>query len=199
MATAFPTLSRKPSRQSWSLQSNTQVHVSPLDGSVQTQSLPGARWLTTIEYDNLLQSDAAKLQGFLVSLGGRAGRALVPNFGQPRTRGNAGLAAPLVNGSFFAGATSIGTDFWNPGVTMEVGDFFGLDGFMYQLTQTCISNGSGQMTLVFGPGLRATPLDNTPVIILRPMITMMLLDDRQGWQYAPGGVRSYVLDFVEVL
>lgn len=196
MATAFPTLSRKPSRQSWSLQSNTQVHVSPLDGSVQTQSLPGARWLTTIEYDNLLPSDAARLQAFLLNLNGRSGRALIGNFGQPRSRGTIN-GTPLVNGAASALATTLATDGWGSGGAVKAGDFFGVGGRMYQVAADASAT-AGAMTISVSPPLQAAVLDNAALTFVAPTTTMMLVDDRQGWQYVPGLVRSYVLDFVEV-
>lgn len=198
MATAWPVLSRTPSRQSWSMAANTQVHVSPFDGSVQTQGLPGAKWITTVEYDNLLPADAAKLSAFLIGLGGRAGRALVSNFGQPRPRGS-WSGTPLVAGTPAAGATSITVDGWAPGAKLLAGDFFGVGARLYQTAADATADGSGIMTLTFAPGLRAALLDNAAVTLVNPTTTMMLVDDLQGWQYAPGSVRSFVLDFVEVL
>lgn len=199
MATAWPTLSLTPSRQSWSLMSNTQVHVSPFDGTVQTQPIPGAKWSTTVEYNSLMAADAMKLQAFLASLGGRAGRVLVGNFGQPYPRGAFG-GTPLVNGTpYLAGTSSIGTDGWTPGATMLAGDFFGLEGRLYQLNATATANGSGQMTITFSPPLRVTPLDNAPLTLVSPTTTMMLVDDMQGWTYGPGSRRGFAIDLVEVL
>lgn len=198
MSTAWPTLSRQPSRQSWSMAANTQTHVSPFDGSTQTQGLPGSKWITTIEYDNLLPADAGKLAAFLIGLNGRAGRALVPNFGQPRPRGSWG-GTPLVNGTPASGVTSITVDGWTAGSQLLAGDYFGVGGRLYQVPADATADGSGIMTLTLTPGLRAALLDNSALTLVRPTTTMMLVDDLQGWQYAPGKVRSFVLDFVEVL
>ena len=199
MPTAWPTLSRLPSRQSLMLTYNTQVHVSPFDGSVQTQQMPGAKWGTTIEYDNLLPADALKLQAFLASLGGRAGRISVGNFGQPYPSGSAG-GTPLINGfPYLRGASSIGTDGWTPGATMRAGDFFGLDDRLYQVNADATANGSGQMTITFSPPLRTGPLDNAALTLSSPTTTMMLVDDMQGWSYAAGLFRSFAVDLIEVL
>jgi hypothetical protein len=198
MPTAWPTLSRDPSLQTWSLTANTQAHVSPFDGSVQTQGLPGAKWVTTITYANLMASDAAKMAAFLAALGGRAGRITVGNFGQPRPRGT-WSGAPLVAGAPAAGATSITTDGWTPSSQLLAGDFFGLGSRLYQVSADATADGSGIMTVTFAPGLRAAVLDNSAVTLVNPTTTMMLVDDSQGWQYAPGGARTFVVDLVEWL
>lgn len=198
MSTAWPTLTRKPSRQSWSMAANTQVHVSPFDGSTQTQGLPGAKWITSVEYDSLLPADAAKLSAFLIGLGGRAGRVLVPNFGQPRPRGS-WSGTPLVAGTPASGATSITVDGWTPGSQLLAGDFFGVGGRIYQAAADATADGGGIMTLTCAPGLRAALLDNSALTLVNPTTTMMLVDDLQGWQYAAGTVRSFVIDLIEVL
>lgn len=198
MATAWPTLTRYPSSQTWSLGANTQTHVSPFDGSVQTQGLPGAKWLTTITYSNLMPADAAKMAAFLASLGGRAGRITVGNFGEPRPRG-VWTGTPLVAGTPAAGATSMTVDGWGAGSQLLAGDFFGVASRLYQVAANATADGSGVMTLTFAPGLRAALLDNAPITLESPTTTMMLIDDVQGWQYAPGAARSFVVDMVEVL
>jgi hypothetical protein len=198
MPTAWPTLSRIPSRQSLMLTYNTQVHVSPFDGSVQTQPVPGAKWGTTIEYDNLLPADALKLQAFLASLGGRAGRVLVGNFGQPYPSGTI-AGTPLVNGAgFVAGNSSVNTDGWGAGGSLKAGDFFGLSGRLYQVNEDA-SASAGAMTITFSPPLRAAVLDNSALTFSAPTTTMMLVDDMQGWSYTAGLFRSFAIDLVEVL
>lgn len=198
MPTAWPTLSRLPSRQSLMLTYNTQVHVSPFDGSVQTQQMPGAKWSTAIEYDNLLPADALKLQAFLASLGGRAGRISVGNFGQPYPTGTI-VGTPLVNGAaFVAGNSTISTDGWSAGGSLKAGDFFGLAGRLYQVNEDA-SASAGAMTITFSPPLRAAVLDNSALTFSAPTTTMMLVDDMQGWSYSAGLFRSFSIDLIEVL
>jgi hypothetical protein len=195
---SWPTLSRDPMMQRWNLIASTQVATSPLNGATQTQALPGMLWATTLEY-SLLGDDARKMEAFLLSMQGRAGRVFVGNFGQYKPRGTA-AGTPLVNGfPYLAGATSIGTDGWTPGVTMLAGDYFGVANRLHMVTVDATANGSGQMTLQFVPPLLATLADNAAITIERPTTTMMLLDDRQGWSYAPGVVRSYVVDLIEAI
>lgn len=194
----WPVLSAAPIRQQWSLIASTQVATSPLNGAAQTQALPGMLWSTTIEYA-LRGDNARRFEAFLLSLQGRAGRVAIGNFGAPRPRG-AAAGTPLVNGfPYLAGSTTIGTDGWTPGTTLLAGDYFGLGGRLHMQTEDATANGSGQMTLTFVPPLFASPADNAPLTLVRPTTTMMLLDDRQGWLYAAGGVRSYVVDLIEAI
>lgn len=201
MPTAWPTLAtrRLPSRQSWSLVAATQVHASPFNGAVQTQVLSAAVWATTIQYDNLGAADAAILQAFLAGLQGRAGRVTAGNFAQPRIRGTA-TGAPTIKvlgGGQTGNALTV--DGMTPGTTLLAGDLFGVEDRLYMLSASVTANGSGQATLAFAPKLRVSPAANAPLTLSSPTTTMMLVDDRQGWDYAPGGRRSYVIDLIEVL
>lgn len=201
MPTAWPTLAtrRLPSRQSWSLVAATQVHTSPFNGAVQTQVLSAAVWATTIQYDNLDRADAAILQAFIASLQGRAGRITVGNLAQPRLRGNATPIPTIkVNGAGQSGNT-LTLDGVTPGTYFAAGDFVGLESRLYMVTADVTANGVGLLTMNISPALRATPAVLSPLTIVSPTTTMMLVDDRQGWDYAPGGRRSYTIDLIEVL
>lgn len=193
----WPTLSRGPTRQQWNLTASTQVAASALNGATQTQVMPGALWSTTVEY-SLLGADAKRFEAFLLSLQGRAGRVSVGNFGAVRPRGTVS-GSPLVNGAALSGASTLAIDGVSAGVTLLAGDYFGVGNRLHMATVDATANGSGQMTVSFVPPLRAAVADNAAVTLVRPTTTMMLLDDRQGWLYAAGGLRTYVVDLIEAI
>ena len=67
---------------SWRKLSNTQAFESPLTRSVQTFSMPGARWACTATWQNLTADEASLFRAFLYGLRGRAGRFYLPHFGR---------------------------------------------------------------------------------------------------------------------
>ena len=191
----WPNITSKPTRQQWQLQSLTQTHESPLTGSVQTQSLPGARWMTTIEYEGITDPDEqATLQTFSIQLRGRAGRVNVPNYGW--TRRGSGSGTVLVKGGSQTGTTLL-TDGWTAGATVKVGDFFQVGSEMKMIITNATADGSGNMTLTFEPPLRDIPNDNAPINYTAPVVTMMPLGDVAPWTYEAGDVMSFTFDLME--
>lgn len=200
--TAWPTLitRRTPSRQTWQLVAATQVHESTFNGATQTQALSAAVWATSISYDNLSAADAAIMQAFLAGLQGRAGRVTVGNLAAPRIRGTA-VAVPTIKirGSGQTGA-AVNIDGINPGTGVKAGDLFGLESRLYMFTADGTADGLGQINgIAISPPLRSSPAANAPLTMTSPTTTMRLMDDRQGWDYAPGSRRSFTVDLVEVL
>jgi len=185
----FPTLTRSaPHRIEWGLRSNVQVSTSPLNGSVQTVELPGARWRCTMYYENLLADDAAKLQSFLVQLRGQAGRFLCPCWARLTPRGLGG-GAPLVSGAGQTGnvLTVSGASPSKAGWLRE-GDFisFGTVPELHMVKSDASTNVSGLATLSIEPPIRVSPANGAAVTILRPVAHMMLTESEVAWSQLPG-------------
>jgi hypothetical protein len=176
---SFPTLSKQPSGFMIQLKANTMAFESPLNGSVQTVDLPGARWICEVRYDNLIKADRLILQAFLAQLRGRAGRAYLWDMSHPIPQGPA-TGSPLVNGSSQTGTTLI-TDGWTSGITgiLKPGDLFGCNGQVHRIVSTITSDGSGNATLTFEPPMRSAPADNEVITVTEPKFTAMLMDDDQ--------------------
>lgn len=181
MATlTLPTLARlAPTVVSFRLFYNTQSFESPLNRTVQTLELPGARWMATIEYKNLQESDARILKAFLAQLRGAAGRFYLGDLSHGTPSGTA-LGNPLVKGASQVG-TSLVTDGWTPDQTSLLfpGDYFSVNGELKLVTAVCVSDGSGNATITFEPPLRAAPADNAPLTVINPVATFRLKDDEQ--------------------
>ena len=175
----------------------TQIHESPLTGSMQTQQLPGARWMTNITIEGVIsEDDQAALQIFNLKMRGRAGRIAVPNLGY-RRRGTGG-GTVLVKGASQVGATLI-TDGWTAGSTMKVGDFFQIGTEMKMVVANATADGSGNMTIVFEPPLRSIPADNAAINYTTPTVVMMPIGDLASWTYEADDIMLFSFEFMEAL
>lgn len=192
----WPTFARATPRGiDWSLQANTQSFPSPLSGSVQTVEMPGAKWKVGFLLENLVESDSATFQAFMVKLRGRAGRFYLHNFARPTPRGTL-TGTPLVMGAAQTGNTLI-IDGCAVGATLLAGDFFGVNGELKMVVADAAANGSGQMTLTLEPPLRSSPADNAAITLVQPTATFMLANDEAKWNTQPGKFSSFPMDCIE--
>lgn len=113
-----------PESITFGLQHNVQVSVSPLNGITQTIELPGARWVSTITYTDLKDTEADSLKAWLLSLRGMSGRFFLYDYGKTTpTQGITGsptiqtgstartLIIPTSGGDFSVGDyIQVGTD-----------------------------------------------------------------------------------------
>lgn len=195
----FPTLAQAaPGALEWALVSNTQTFTSPLNGTIQTLELPGARWRASFTYQNLSDADAATLQAFLVALRGQAGRFYLWNFARPSPRGVA-TGTPVVSGAGQTG-TSLVTSGWTNSVTgiLKTGDFIGVNGELKMLTADASSNGSGVATLNFEPPLRASPANGAAITVTKPTALFMLSEQTAKWVTRAPVLTELTVDAVEM-
>lgn len=161
------------------LQSNTQIHVSPLSRTAQRVEFPGARWVAEYHLAPTKRADVAAIQAFLAKLRGAAGSFYGYDPSATTPRGVA-TGTPLVNGADQTGTTLV-TDGWTSGVTgiLKAGDYFQVGNELKMLVADVNSNGSGQATLTFEPPWRDSPADNAPIIVSSASCVMGLIDDDQ--------------------
>jgi len=194
---SWPTVTIDPARVEWTLVAVTQIHESPLTGSVQTQELPGAYWQCVVDYSNAWGDNARRLWAFVAAMRGRAGRVNVPAFGR-ETPSGVGGGSPAVNGAGQLGNTlaidgaPLSTTGW-----LLAGDMFSVGGSLHMLTADADTDGSGTATLTFAPALRAAPSDGGAITTVNPTTVMMFLADQQGSSYAPGGMQPFVFTLRE--
>lgn len=192
----YPTLTKTaPARMRWSLVSNTQLSVSPLNGTIQTQELPGARWKIQMDYPPLDEADAALMRAFLVKMRGQANRTDLGPFDRQTPRGTAG-GTPLVNGGSQAGASLV-TDGWSAGATMLTGDFFAVGQQLFLVAADATADGSGNMTLTIEPPIRTSPADNAPITKASPKARFMLVNNEVGWDVQLKGLTDFSFDLLE--
>jgi len=159
---SLPTFSRTaPSFQTFSLMPNTASFTSPLNGTVQTSELPGARWVSTFGWNGLTDLDVRILKAWLNKLSGRAGRFYLTDYTHKIPSGTA-QGSPVVNGASQTGRTLI-TSGWTPNQTALLlpGDYFSVGSQLCVITETASADGSGNTTLTFEPPLRSSPASRT--------------------------------------
>lgn len=190
---------RGPTSAPWRKLNNTQSFESPLTRSVQTLALPGARWACTLTWANLTAADAALMRAFLYALRGRAGRFYVPHSTVQRPRGTA-LGTPLVAGAAQAGAT-LATDSWTAGATLLAGDFIGFGASELRVvTANATADGAGVMSIVLDEPMRASPADNSALVLSAPTCIMRLTSDDIESLFRPsagGPLTDVTIDCVE--
>lgn len=192
----FPTLSKTaPAAMRWGQVSNTQVSVSPLNGTLQTQELPGARWKIQCDFPPLIDADAALMRAFLAKMRGQANRVDLWPFDRETPRGTAG-GTPLVQGGSQTGA-SIVTDGWTAGATLLTGDYFQIGTQLFMAVADGTANGSGVMTITCEPPIRTSPADNAALTLTKPKARFMLASPEIGWDVRVRGFADFAFDLIE--
>lgn len=171
------------------LETNTQMFISPINNSVQTAQLSGARWRMDITLRQMKKSEAALWVAFFMKLRGMSETFYGFDPDWKTNRGVMG-GTPLVNGAGQTG-TSLNIDGCPPNVIgwLKAGDFYSAGGELKRLTADVDTNGSGQAVLVGEPYFRNSPADNSAVTIVNPKVKMRLADDNQlSWQSNHNGI-----------
>ena len=151
-----------PNDFSFGLAANTQSGGrSPFDGTEQTLELPGARWVAELRFRHLDLAQWRTLDGFIVRLGGRAGRF---TWAPPRPRRGVATvpSAVTMTGGQTAGSASLSvTGFATGGtaVAWEAGDLLGwTDGTgraaLHMAVVATNADTSGNATVAIAPPIR---------------------------------------------
>lgn len=153
---------------------------SPLNRTVQTVELPGARWILNFEWRSISHADARLIKVFLAKLRGMSGSFYAYDYAHQIPSGTANSSACLVKGANQTG-TSLATDGWtaNQSSLFLPGDYFGVNNELKLVTSVCASNASGESTLIFEPPLRSSPADNAVITYNKPTAIFRLKDDEQ--------------------
>jgi len=191
----FPSIT--PDILEWQLISNTQSFTSPLDKSTQTIELPGSRWLATLQYPALTETDARIMIAFLASLRGMSGRFTLFDHSH-RTPAGVATGSPLVNGASQTGGTLI-TDGWTINTTgiLKAGDYIGVNGELKLVIADANSDAGGNATLSIEPPLRASPANNAVITTDSPTGTFRLADDGQTKIQITAETRKVTLTCIE--
>ncbi len=177
---------------------NTQTFRSPLDMTVQTLELTGARWRGEFVLPPTKRPLAAPWYAFLAELNGTAGRFFGFDMGATAPRGTGGGDSPLVNGASQSGK-SLNSKAWTINQTglLVPGDFFQVGTELKMVTASVDSDGAGLATISFTPSLRASPADSAAITLNDPVCIMMLdSDDAANWDL--NSAAFYSLSFVGI-
>lgn len=199
----LPTISRRaPTQASFSLVANTQTFESPLNKSVQTYELPGARWAASWSYQNLTDADARILKTWLAKLRGQAGRFPCYDWTHPAPTGKAKRAGSVYGAgqsgrTINAQWTLLSLTIDNSYLTADMedltadavhetfsdwllpGDYIGVNGELKLVTDQVAMPSSGFVAIAFEPPFRSAPPAGAVITVIRPTCTMRLVDDKQ--------------------
>ena len=170
---------------SFGLVANTQTFESPLDRTVQTLELVGARWSGVYSLPRMIRATAAPWTSFLTELLGPSGRFFGFDPVAKTPLGTGVGDSPLVDGASQTGK-SFNTKAWTGTQTglLIAGDYFTVNGELKLVTASVDSDGGGLATINFVPSLRVSPADNAALTLSNPTCTMRIAqDDSAFWDF----------------
>lgn len=184
-----------PSKATWGLQSNTETFASPLNRSAQTVERPGARWKVSLEFPPMDALQSGRMEAFLATLGGMAGRFTLWPHGRP----GSSPYTPVVNG-VMNDFKALPTKAWPAStLVLRAGDYLAVGGELKIVTADVTSDATGLAAVPVAPAFRAMPFNNAPITLNKPRATMMLSADEYGVAILPGRIAdSVVVSAVEV-
>lgn len=160
----FPAGIRPRSNQFWII-SNSKDFTSPFNGATQTVFFPGARWGCSMEFTNLNEYNARRLEILIAQLKAGAKWVYLRDFArEPRPC----LGKPNVKDAGQLG-DYVTTRGWLPGrLVLRAGDYITINKELKQVCTDVSSTLAGEATLQIVPPLRASPQPGDPVEVANP-------------------------------
>ena len=179
-----------PSAAPWGQLQNQRVSRSSLNAATQVVSLPGARWLVPMSFQQQDYATRAALDAFLVRLSGREHRAALFHWARPVPRGTCNLAGVTVSSLAAQFATTVVLTGCGNTKTLLAGDMVGLvtstGNQLVQVSADATSNAGGVMTIEVRPLLRGSVAAASAVTLDRPTAQFILTDDPLVVPYGSG-------------
>lgn len=165
-------------------------------GGVYTYGLPGARWVSTITFDNDAETlQRPRVEALLMSLRGGARRLSMPHFGRPVPHGTL-RGAPILLYATTPGQSYLSLTNCNGG--LKAGDIIGVNGQLV-MVESDAGPFNGVMTIQISPAIRDGISANTAVVWNRPETLWIPKTSTAGpFPYKPMYRPSFSVDFVEV-
>ncbi|MDB6079759.1 MAG: hypothetical protein JWO82_3506 [Akkermansiaceae bacterium] len=140
------------------------VQESPYSLIRETQLFPGARWELEIALIPSERKDAQRIEAFLLSLRGRAGRFRLGDPYRSMPLGTA-LGSPIVTEAL-AGSEVITSRGWTPSRAglLLAGDFIEIDQHLHMTLADVNSDATGAASLSVWPALREQSFEYTPIV-----------------------------------
>ena len=169
------------------------------NGDVQTRSLPGARWMCTLQVpdDTVAHlADRGRLEAFLMRLRGGAVRLRMWSLARPRPLG--GLSgSPTIAAAVAVGATSVQLTGCNAGVLC--GDRLGLgtNGQRVMVVQDATPDGGGGMTVQFEPRAWQPVSASAPAVWDKPTTAYVMTTPKLVFPQRADQLPGFSIEFVE--
>lgn len=187
---AIVTLSVAPSSVSLELRGNTGLYPSPLIASAQTIDRGGLKWKATYNFSNVSSDRRAVLMGLIASLRGQANRVRIKVYDNPKRGGYGG--SPQVSGGSQTGSSLSVDGVNNKTNWIRAGDYFSVDvngEHELKMCTTDANSSGGNVTILFEPRLRASPLNNATLYVGDggnvPEGVFVLEGQAAGWSSRP--------------
>jgi hypothetical protein len=162
-----------------------------------------SQWKLKFSFENLTRSDFARLEAFIASMQGRFGVAAIPL--PPKMGGDSqavGVGVGKISTAATAGATSIVTNGWLANkVVLKSGDYIRISSNpkLYKVLADTSSNASGVAAVQIMPPLYANAAVNDAITSNSLTLQASLANDNQDFNYIPGALASFDIEFIEVL
>jgi hypothetical protein len=151
--------------------------ASPYSGRRNFFRLPNGYWRASLSWTSAREAQWRDIQGFVATLGGRAGRFLLADPGYSGPRGGNTGGSVTATGSLLASTVTLaGLGGTNP--ALKRGDRLSIGERLYMVTADVTHSGGGA-TVSIAPRLRAA-CTSAAVTLAAPIGTFSLVDDQQG-------------------
>lgn len=180
----------------------TLALASPMNGDVNTYSLPGSRWGRTVTFRRQTYAQRRVVEGYLLQLEGQANRIRMWDFTNPTPGGTMNQTGVTVSALAAQFAESIILTGCGNTLTMKSGDWFEVTTSAGQQLLRCTadatSNSSGVMTVNFKYRLRGSVAATSSVILQKPMCMYIQMDPKLVIPYDPQGTApEFAVSFIE--
>lgn len=193
---AFPNSLVSTATYQFSIDNADGRNPSPNTYQEQVITHGGERIRLTFSWAPLSLAQFRDIWGFIVSLDGAVGSFTWGEALEMKTPAGPATGTPLVNGVNQVGKVLI-TDGWTHSVTgiLKRGDWIGVSGSAYWVTQDANSDSSGNCSINIWPNIRtplgSSPGDNAPIATSNVTCTMRL--DGATQSYSGGTTKLYTV------
>ncbi len=170
----------------WTLDRPAQVNRSDWTKRRQVVLQPGpSMWSATCDLCAVIgEPNMLEIEAFLVDLEGQVNSFRMVAVENPQSRLP---LAPIVDAAGQAGRT-LNLRNGIAGATLLRGHKLTVDDQMLMLMAPLTFDANGKASATFKPSLRFSPLDATPVEVVKPTVLMSLSTSQVGWSVTPGQV-----------
>lgn len=181
---------------------NHRMSTSPLNGAIQTISLPGMRWGASLDFPKQTYAERAELEGWLSRLSGMEHRLALWDISRPVPRGNCNVSGVTASAaSQFA--TSLTLNGCGASTTLKSGDWFKVPtatgAQLLQAAADATANGSGVATVEVRAMLRGAVSGGAAVTLDKPTALYILAQPEFGVPRGGAGIcPPFSLELIEV-
>lgn len=148
------------------LNADLRINQSPFGGSETVTDMGDDTWSVVMEVDSRSGVQAGKLEGYVNYLQGGEHTVELSHFARPKPNGTLQVSTGLTSAAA-KGASTINIGGVS-GKTLLAGDMLGVDGLLLQVSEDCVANLSGILTVKLVNRLRRSLPVNLPVNLQSP-------------------------------